>query len=132
MDEYKNIYFNFLGVINKNIEIDSRTVHYWSYLKPEVYLSMVLGDINKCAYTFIPIEFEALKILTDNGIEVNLVYPEKELKEEYLERYIEMGVDFIILDYYMTHWDEFIDIFKRQVNCKHIVLQSGQYLQDVL
>jgi len=39
-------------------------------------------------YIFIATEPDGLKLLNENGFNVTLVYPEKELRNEYLDRYI--------------------------------------------
>lgn len=60
------------------------------------------------------------------------VYPSRDQKQDYLERYKQRGSseDFIkLLD---EKWDEWITSMEEQKGCLHIVLRPGQFLSDVL
>ena len=70
--------------------------------------------------------------LNDEGFEITLVYPKNELRNEYLDRYIERDSPYDFIGTFMKHWNIWIDELKEQKYCKHIVLDKGQYLQDVL
>ncbi len=73
-----------------------------------------------------------MKLLNDTGFEITLVYPKNELRNEYLDRYIERDSSYDFIGTFMKHWNIWINELKEQKYCKHIVLESGQYLQDVL
>jgi hypothetical protein len=110
-------------------------IEYWKYkdkgLNKE-YLEDIKNNIGKVEYIFISTDPESLKLLNQDGFEITLVYPENELRNEYLDRYIlrDSSCDFI--GAFMKYWNIWIDELKDQKYCKHIVLKRGQYLQDVL
>ena len=68
--------------------------------------------------------------LVDNDIRFLLVYPGRELKEEYIERYKNRGnpPEFIIL--VEKNWDAWIDELDNQMGCTKIKLKSKEYLWD--
>ena len=71
--------------------------------------------------------------LIENGFEYWQIYPNKELKEEYLKRMESRGNIKDFIDYQSKMWDEWIDGCANDENAtKHIELQQGQHLEDVL
>lgn len=66
--------------------------------------------------------------LVDNDIPFLLVYPDRELKDEYIQRYKNRGStpDFISL--VEKNWDAWIDELDNQMGCSKIKLKSGEYL----
>lgn len=69
--------------------------------------------------------------MQETGIPYVLVYPRRDLKEEYIERYKKRGSPQVFIDLMETKWDDFIDSCEADPN-NSIVLESGQYLGDVL
>jgi len=110
-------------------------VEYWKY-KEQGLQKEYIEDIKKhfgiVDYIFISTEPEGLKLLHNEGFNTLLVYPENELRNEYLDRYIERDSPHDFIGAFMKFWNIWIDELKKQKHCKHIVLKSGEYLQDVL
>jgi thioesterase domain-containing protein len=67
-----------------------------------------------------------------NGIKFTLVYPDKSIKDEYIQRYIDRGNNETFVNLLENNWDDWISDMEKQKGCKHIKLQSGQYLSDVV
>lgn len=112
---------------------DSIEISYWASVQTyKEYIDIIKDNIGKYEYIFISDTPDTIKALTDYGLTVTLVYPDQSLKYEYLERYIENNEDVAVIGYYMVEWDTYMDMFKIQDNCNHVVLQSGEYLEDVL
>jgi adenylate kinase family enzyme len=72
------------------------------------------------------------KALVELGLPFTLVYPYKELKQEYLQRYADRGSPKAFIDMMDEKWDQFVTECYSQTGCTHIVLTSGQFLADVL
>lgn len=70
--------------------------------------------------------------LLENGIPYTLVYPDISLKQEYMERYAKRGSPQPFLDLMEKNWDTFITQCDAQEGCGRVVLQSGQFISDVL
>lgn len=99
---------------------------------PRNYITDIKSKIGKVKYILISTNPVVLKELNKTGIEINLVYPQIELKEEYLLRYRKRksAKEFITL--LGDNWDDWINELKEQKYCKHIVLESGEFLSDIL
>lgn len=70
--------------------------------------------------------------LVSEGLTFNLVYPDRSLKEEYIKRYMERGSPQGFIDLVKSNWDSWIDELENQSGCKKFVLQSGQYITDLI
>lgn len=71
------------------------------------------------------------KMMTKRKIPYVLVYPERSLKDEYIKRYENRNSPKEFIKMMSEKWDEFIDSCEKD-KCPKIVLQSEQYLIDVL
>lgn len=71
--------------------------------------------------------------LKENKIEYWQIYPNKDLKEEYLNRMKNRGNPDEFIEYQGKLWEEWVEGCKQdKFASKHIELQFGQYLEDVL
>ena len=107
----------------------------WEYRKgdfPCNYVQDVLKAVGETKYLFISIDPVVSKELNKMGIEIQLVYPENQLKEEYHRRYKERGSNLEFIDAYDRYSDVWLDDVKELDYGNHTVLQKGEYLEDVL
>lgn len=115
--------------------ISAIEIEYWKYKDKglqEEYIKDITNQIGKVDYILISTEPEGLKLLHTMGFDIILVYPENELRSEYLDRYVERDSPYDFIGAFMKYWNTWIDELKEQTYCKHIVLNSGVYLYDVL
>lgn len=121
--------------ICKNTEVKAIEIEYWKYkdngLQKE-YVVDIKKSFGNVEYIFISTDPQGLKLLYNEGFPIVLVYPENGLREEYLDRYIERDSTYDFIGSFMKYWNIWIDELKRQSYCKHIILKSGEYLQDKL
>ena len=82
-------------------------------------------------YILVSSHFEVRDELEERGFPFFLVYPERGLKNEYLQRYRDRKSPQAFVDMMDANWDKFITGCEDQEGCEHIVLKSGQYLADV-
>jgi len=61
-----------------------------------------------------------------------LIYPEKDLKDEYLQRYKDRGNNDAFVDLLDKNWDNCMDEMDNQDASYKIRLKSGQYMSDVI
>ena len=75
-----------------------------------------------------------LDFLEADQIPYTLIYPEKNLKDEYEKRYKNRGNTEEFLDIFIGQWEFRIEELEQRNSplTKHIVLQEGQYLSDVI
>ena len=121
--------------ICEKTDIKAVEVEYWKYknkgLQKE-YIEDIKKYIGKVDYIFIATEPEGLKLLHEEGFDITLVYPKNELRNEYLDRYLKRDSPHDFIGVFMKYWDPWINELKEQTYCNHIILEKGQYLQDVL
>lgn len=110
-------------------------IEYWKY-KDEGMQKKYFKDIKKhignVNYIFISTDPDGLKLLNIEGYDITLIYPENELRNEYLDRYIARDSPYDFIGTFMKHWHIWINELKGQNYCNHIVLKSGEYLQDAI
>lgn len=86
----------------------------------EEYYKAIIDTVNQYPdqIVVIPTISAVLRKLEENNIPYTLVIPDKELKEEYEQRYIERGNTEDFLDIFIGDWDFWMEqiIFKEGVN----------------
>ena len=70
--------------------------------------------------------------LYNEGLHYNLIYPERELKQEYIQRYKDRGNNEGFIKLLETNWDSWMDEMDNEQGCSKVRLKSGQYLADVM
>ncbi len=112
-----------------------KEIECWEYRNkdfPNNYIQEVINTIGKTKYLFISTDPIILRGLNDLGIEIQLIYPLNELRNEYLDRYIARDSPYDFIGTTMKNWDTWINELKEQKYCKHTILKSGEYLHDVI
>ena len=100
---------------------------------PQNYIEHIKQRIaDGYARIFISSHKEVRDALVANGLDFTLIYPDKSLKEEYINRYKERGNSDQFIALLEKNWENWIDECKAQTGCKHIVLSSGQFVANVV
>jgi len=97
---------------------------------PSNYIEHIKDGMGNYAVMFISSHKEVRDALVENEIDFTLVYPDRSLKSEYIERYKERGNDQSFIDLVESNWDKWIDELEAQEGCTKIVLGSGEYLSN--
>jgi hypothetical protein len=97
---------------------------------PERYLQMVKENIGKKQIILLSVYKDVRKALYESNIDFTLVYPIKELKDEYIQRYEKRGSSTKFINYVSDNWGELISELESEKNCNHIQLKEGQFLLD--
>ena len=97
-----------------------------------IYVECVLALKEKYDYVLITTYGEILNELNKRNIEYYLVYPKRELKEEYRNRAIKRGSDKDFIEGFFSRWDTHIDDCIKNKNKNKIVLNENEYLSDVI
>lgn len=119
---------------NKNINCIDLDTHYFNSKSnwQDIYVECILALKDKYDYVFITTHGQTLNKSNELGIEYYLVYPKRELKDEYRKRAIKRGSTFKFILKYFSKWDKQIDACENNKHAKKIILDSGQYLSDVI
>lgn len=76
---------------------------------PENYMDHIKQNLGKCDYIFVSSHREVRDALINNSIFFNLIYPDKNRKEEFLKRYSDRGSDDKFISLLKESWDNWID-----------------------
>ncbi|WP_222928525.1 hypothetical protein [Sutcliffiella horikoshii] len=99
---------------------------------PNNYIQHIQQNIGKADYILVSSHDIVRKALQENQIEYVLIYPSKNLKNEYLERYRNRGSDEKFISFIDSNWDAFIDDIENESFPRLLKLESGEFLEDVL
>lgn len=100
---------------------------------PNNYIQHIKENIGKVDIIFVSTHKEVRGAMKNSGIKYILVYPGKEDKEEYLERYRNRNSPQSFIDMMNNKWDEFIDgLDSDDGHVFKILPAPGKYLSDVL
>jgi hypothetical protein len=96
------------------------------------YIKRVRDEYQYSHLVFVSSHKDVRQLLQDNGVEFTLVYPDRSLKDEYLNRYRERGSDFAFQELLVNNWDKWITSCDNDPTSNKLILQTGQSLSDVL
>ena len=116
----------------KNLEIidsDSSTFDKENF--PQNYIQHIKDHIGKVDIILISSHEVVRKALVEEGLPFILVYPDSELKNEYIQRYKERGNNENFIKILDDNWDTWMNQMKNQKGCAHIILYSGQYRSNL-
>jgi len=99
---------------------------------PQNYIDHIKSNIGLADMILVSSHKEVRDALVDNGIEFTLVYPNKDIKDEYIQRYIDRGNEEKFVELLKKNWNIWIPELEQQNGCEKIELSSGQYLSDVV
>lgn len=99
---------------------------------PNNYISAIEDQLGKCSILLVSPHIEVIKGLLEKGLDITLVYPDRKLKSEYIERFRKRGSSEAFIRPLDSYWDDFLDQLEQQEGCEHVVLEQGQYLKDAL
>ena len=97
---------------------------------PGNYIDHIKDSLFKFEFILVSSHETVRKALSAEHLLHYVVYPERHLKKEYLQRYFYRGADRPFLDMMDLRWNEFLNSMEAQENCHHVILQSGEYLSD--
>lgn len=108
---------------------DSDSSHFPKDNFPDNYIKHIKGLISKGTdIIFVSTHKEVREALVKEGIDFYLVYPKRELKQEYLNRYRERGSSEAFIKLMDDNWDVFLSQLENQKNCTHVVLDSNEFM----
>lgn len=81
---------------------------------PSNYIDHIKENIGKVDIIFVSSHEVVRKALYNNGIKVIIVYPNKDLKEEWIRRFKERGNNEGFINFISSNWDNFIDDIEKE------------------
>jgi hypothetical protein len=131
------IYAAFCGTgktyFSENTHVKCVEIEFWKYKDSQLeYIEEVKKYFGNVDYIFISTDPTGLKLLHQQGYNFILVYPENELRNEYLDRYINRYSPHEFIGAYMKYLNIWLDELKQITFCNHIVLMSKEYLSTYI
>lgn len=99
---------------------------------PQNYISHINSNIGSVDIILVSSHKVVRDALVDDGIEFTLVYPCRDIKDEYIQRYVDRGNDDKFVELLKTNWENWMDELEEQSGCKKVELQKGEYLSDII
>ena len=131
----KSYYVNYAegsGYMPQGFAIDSDSSKFNKSNFPSNYIEHIKNNIGKVKIIFVSSHKEVRDAMVKNNIHFTLAYPNKSLKIEYLKRYANRGSSVSFIDLIYKNWDNWLNELQAQKNCKHLVLNEGEYLSTAL
>jgi hypothetical protein len=117
---------------SEKIILDSDSSKFDKDQFPENYLQHIKDNIGKVDVICISSHKEVRDALVANNLPFTLIYPDKSTKDEYISRYTDRGNSSQFIELVEKNWGLWIDECEQQKGCKHIVLPSMIFVDDVL
>lgn len=124
----KSYLFNY----SDKIVLDSDSSKFDKKDFPQNYIKHIKENIGKANIICISSHKEIRDALVKNGLWFTLVYPDKNLKEEYIQRFKDRGDKESFINLIYNNWDEWLMQLRNQDNCIHIRLGIGEYISDII
>jgi hypothetical protein len=99
---------------------------------PENYIDHIKANLGKVDIILISSHEVVRDALVKENMQFTLVYPNIDLKQEYLDRYKQRGSPESFIKLVSDIWPEWIEQLQNQNGCRQIELSTGQYLKDVI
>ena len=117
---------------NKRILDMDAPSYYFDGIFPYGYIKRVKENLFNADLILISAHRIVLEVLNRKKMDYILVYPKTELKDEYMQRYRRRRSPMYFYKYMDKMWDKFMWDMQQQIDRKHIILESGEYLKNVL
>jgi hypothetical protein len=112
--------------------LDSDSSKFDKAFFPENYIDHIKVNLGKVDIILISSHKVVREALVKENMHFTLVYPNIDLKQEFIERYKQRGSPESFIKLVGDNWTEWIKQLQNQNGCKKIELSTGQYLKDVI
>jgi len=99
---------------------------------PDNYIKHIKNNMGLVDIILISSHDLVREALINEGLKFVLVYPNIELKDEYIDRYIKRGSPNGFIDLVSSNWNDWILQLKNQDGCLKFELNTEQYLGEVV
>lgn len=100
---------------------------------PNNYIEHIKNNIGKVDYIFVSTHKEVRDALKEAGVSFILVFPEKDLKAEWIGRCFLRGSDEKFCNLIAQNWDNWIKEMEEESKyCDFYKLKHGEYLSDAI
>ena len=119
-----------IKVIKKILDSDSSTFDKSNF--PENYINHIKSNIGNVDIILVSSHKEVRDALQNQKINFTLVYPSRDIKDEYIQRYVDRGNDDKFVDLLKNNWETWMTELENQSGCNKVELNKGEYLSDII
>lgn len=98
---------------------------------PRNYIEHIKANMGKAHLILVSSHKVVRDALRESAVAYVLVYPDRQLKSEYIQRYRDRGSDDAFVQMIESRWDIFMAELEAETWPTHRVLHKGEYLGDV-
>lgn len=120
------------GYMPQGFAVDSDSSKFNKSEFPDNYIKHIKSGIGVHRIIFVSSHKEVRNALVENNIFFTLVYPDLELKKEYINRYKKRGSDDGFIDFISDNWNNFLNDLRYQKGCNHLVLKENEFMSNTL
>lgn len=95
---------------------------------PTNYINHIKENIGKVDIIFVSSHKSVRNALDENGIKYIIVYPDVELKNEWIRRFRERGSVEPFIEFISSNWENFIMVIEDGTNNKYKLCYSDSYI----
>lgn len=99
---------------------------------PQNYIKHIQENKDEADIIFISSHKEVRDALQEADLDFTVVYPNMELKDEYIERYKERGNEEAFVELLDKNWESWITEIEEDESLDKIRLEEGEFMSDVL
>ena len=99
---------------------------------PANYIEHIKNNIGKADIILVSSHKVVRDALVENGIDFTLVYPSKDIRDEYINRYISRGNTSAFVTLLNENWESWISECVNQEGFDKIELNENEYLSNVI
>jgi hypothetical protein len=99
---------------------------------PDNYITHIKSNLGNVDIILVSSHKVVRDALEKEGIDFTLVYPNREIKDEYIQRYVDRGNDDKFVELLKSNWNNWMDELENQTGCNKVELKEGEYLSDII
>lgn len=99
---------------------------------PNNYIQHIKEQLGKYKFIFVSSHYSVRKALEENELKYTLIYPDKSLKDEWVERFKNRGNDSQFISFISDNWESFIEEIEKELFPTKIKMTGNEYLSDLL
>jgi len=99
---------------------------------PSNYIKHIKDSIGAVDFILVSTHEEVRRALRENCLFFYLVYPDKDAKDIYLQRYVDRGSNEGFIKLLDTNWEKWIKECQMEQGCEHLILHGNGFLEHLI
>lgn len=126
----QNTTLNVLDSDSSNFSWQEEGVRHSNF--PQNYIDHIRENLDRVDVILVSSHAVVRDALVENSIGFTLMFPGRDLREEYIKRFKERGSAQGFVEMISENWDFFMDEMEDQGGCEVVRLKSGEFLSHAM